>query len=477
MKHGGKIIAQILILVLLALGLGGCGASPWRFDPGVPAPPATVVATAGNGVVRVSWSQLSNATGYDVYFASSPGVSTSSSSMLNLGGSFADVTGLQNGTPYYFRVVAHNSKGSSPLSNEVSATPSPAGIFLSTDLVGTWRFNALVSGAGAKWMRGSVTIDALGVVTVGSYLDSAGGTTAPAELFSTMSILPDGIVSQDGAAAGFHGTLSENIYRDLLVGAGTTTSGQLTVVLQKVVPGISFASTDIQGTGQSGAGPLLMVYHQLSSGAVGEWEWGAFQVGRDQAETYSAIAAQSAKLLPGAGSKVVGMTISADGLVSEAPKAGVTPQPAALLTDAVMSADKMTIVGTATDNQGAYLLRIIQLVHPPTVALTATSYQLADLAGSYTYLAALGGTNPGWALATETVGSVGNASFTGYLTSEGSTTAPAPFALGLDAQGKVTSGADTTFHGQFSYAKDLVVATGTGAGGAGYLSISVKRNN
>jgi hypothetical protein len=472
MNFGAKVIAQ-LFLVVLALGLWGCGASPWRYDPGVAAAPGNLLATAGNGVVLLSWTPQ-NVSSYDIYYASSPGVTSASSRIAAVLGSSRLVTGLSNGTTYYFRIVANNSNGPSPLSAEVAATPSTAGIFLQSDLEGTWRFNALASGSDARWMRGSVTINAAGAVSFVSFLDSTGASVAPAGLFSTMSIQADGSVAQDGAAAGFQGVLSTGLYRDLLVGTGTSGSSRTLLVLQKVVPGISFSATDIQGTGQAGAGPLPMVYHQISSGAVSEWEWGSFQVGRDQSETYFTIGAQSAKVLPGAGAKVVGLTISADGLVSETLKTGIVPQPAALLSGAVMSADKMTIVGTATDSRGAYLLRVIQLVHPPA---TPAGYLLSGLAGGYGYQAFTSGTGPVSAFGTLTIGASGAAVLSGYLDSNGGSTPPAPFTLALDSQGLLTAAGDASYHGQFSHFHDLLVATRTGASGAPLLSLALRRGN
>lgn len=479
MKHAGRKFALEIFYIVLLFALSGCGASPWRYDAGSTSTPAGLVATPGNQVVQLNWVQVGNAQSYTIYYATAPGVTaTNSTRIANVAGSSSStlVGSLSNDTPYYFRISATNANGESALSAEVTATPSLRGVFLQSDLAGTWRFNALVSGADAKWMRGTVEIDAAGAVSVGSFLDSAGATTAPAGLFSAMSILSDGSVSEDGASAGFHGMLSGNLYRDLLVGSNNLSgSSRMLVILQKSVPGILFAATDIQGTGQQGAGPLPMVYHQFSSGAIAEWEWGSFQVGRDQAETYTAINAPSVPALPGAGAKVVGLTLTSDGLISETAKAGVTPQPGALLSNAVMSADKMTIVGTATDSRGAYLLRVIQLVHPPTIALTATSYLLGDLAGSYGYHALTGGATPGWAYGGQTIGSSGNVSFATYLTSNGATATPAPYALALDQQGKLITSADPAYHGQYAYLKDLLVATGTDSGGAGYLSVALKR--
>jgi hypothetical protein len=476
MKLGGRLIAH-LFLVVLALGLWGCGASPWRYDPGVAAVPSNLVATAGNGVALLSWTQQQNVSSYDIYYATSPGVTSASGTKITVQGSSKLVSGLSNGTSYYFRIVANNSNGPSPLSAEVTATPSQAGIFLQSDLEGTWRFNALACGSDAGWMRGSITIDPSGAVSIVSYLDSSGGSVAPAGLFSTMSIQPDGSVAQDGAAAGFHGVLSAGLYRDLLVGTGSSGSSRTLVVLQKVVPGISFSATDIQGTGQAGAGPLPMVYHQISSGAVSEWEWGSFQVGRDQSETYVTIGALNPKALPGAGAKVAGLTISADGLVSETPKNGIVPQPAALLSGAVMSADKMTIVGTATDSRGAFLLRVIQLVHPPATALTASSYLLSGLAGSYGYRDLASGASPATSLATLTIAASGAAALSGYLDSNGGSSPPAPFTLAVDSQGLLTAAGDASYHGQLSYFNDLLVATRTDAAGAPALSLALRRGN
>jgi hypothetical protein len=106
-----------------------------------------------------------------------------------------------------------------------------------------------------------------------------GVTVAPAGLFSTMTILLDGTVSQSGSD--FHGVLSANQYKDILVGTATFggTSPML-AILQKRVPGITYSRSDIKGTGKLVAGPFAFVNHQLSSGGGQEWEYAAGQIGQ-----------------------------------------------------------------------------------------------------------------------------------------------------------------------------------------------------
>ena len=478
MNYHWRYFAHYLTAVMLALALCACGSSPWRFNPGGPETPSGLVATAGDGQVSLSWSRTNGAASYAIRYSTSPGVAANSAAItLVVKETTATVPGLANGTRYYFVVSAVNATGESVPSSEATAIPSLPGPFLQTDLQGTWRFNALVTGANAKWLRGSVGIDGLGAVTVTTYLDSSGATVAPAGLFGTMTILPDGTLVQDGAAPDFHGMLSANLHKDLMVitsSAGSTS--RMLLILQKSVPGSVFLSTDIQGTGSAVAGPLAMVYHQLSSGAVSEWETASIQAGRDQKLTYLALNAPTPHPLPGAGSKVAAMAITADGTVTESSLAGVVPQPAALLTG-VMSADKMTIVGTATDARGAFLLRVIQLIHPPATLLSPTSYLLADLAGSYGYQALVGGPDPLWVYGTQSVGATGGAGFTAYLDAGGSLAVPASVTLAMDQQGLVTDAGDPSYNGQFAYFKDMIVATRTDAGGASRLSIALRRPN
>jgi hypothetical protein len=479
MDHAGRRWAQLIAAVLLTLALCACGASPWRFNPDIPEKPLGLVATAGDARVSLSWGAANGATSYAIYYSNTPGVSTSNATRIpGVSDSSAVVSGLTNGTRYYFAVSAVNKNGESPLSDQVSAIPSPPGPFLQSDLQGTWRFNALIAGAGAKWLRGSIAIDGAGVISVSSFLDSTGASTAPAGLFGTMTILPDGTVLQDGAAADFHGVVSSNLHKDLLVGtASAGGNSRMMLVLQKSVPGISFSAADIKGTGRLVAGPLTMVYHQLSSGAVSEWETASCQVGQDQAVTYSALSAPSSPAVPGGGSKVVTLSITADGIVTESPNAGVAPQPAALLTQGIMSADKMTIVGTATDARGAFILRIIQLIHPPATLLTSSSYALADLSGSFGYHALMGGASSDWAYGTELLGVTGSAAFSDYRDAGGSSALPAGAILALDQQGMLTNAADPVYNGQLSYFKDMIVATRTDTAGVSRLSVSLRKSN
>ena len=133
--------AGATLAVILGLGLftaGGCGGG----DDGAPTPPAAPTAlraAPGNGAASLSWSASSGATSYNVYYATSPSVSTASPKVA-ASGSPASVPGLANGTPYWFAVTAVGTGGESALSAGACAVPtaaSQAGLTLRDGLCGT----------------------------------------------------------------------------------------------------------------------------------------------------------------------------------------------------------------------------------------------------------------------------------------------------------------------------------------------------
>lgn len=89
--------------------------------PGAP----SLTATAGNGQVTLAWTDSgATATSHNLY----QGTASGSLSLVGpIGSSPYVVTGLTNGTPYYFKVSATNLEGESALSTEQSATPADAG--------------------------------------------------------------------------------------------------------------------------------------------------------------------------------------------------------------------------------------------------------------------------------------------------------------------------------------------------------------
>jgi predicted phage tail protein len=112
-----------------ATGAAGAG--------GAPGAPAGLTATAGNAEVSLSWTAPASVGGsppasYHVYAGTSPGfipgAAVSSTTSTN-----ATVTGLTNGTTYYFVVTAVDANGKvSGTSGEVSAMPTGTAVLAAT---------------------------------------------------------------------------------------------------------------------------------------------------------------------------------------------------------------------------------------------------------------------------------------------------------------------------------------------------------
>jgi hypothetical protein len=103
----------------LVCSAGTCG--PVGVQP--PGAPTGVTVLPGAGSATVSWTGSAGATSYRVYFATTPGVTTASPSLI-VTGSPAAVGSLGNATAYYFAVAARNAAGESPLSPVQCGVPT-----------------------------------------------------------------------------------------------------------------------------------------------------------------------------------------------------------------------------------------------------------------------------------------------------------------------------------------------------------------
>ncbi|HLG26093.1 MAG TPA: fibronectin type III domain-containing protein, partial [Candidatus Gracilibacteria bacterium] len=104
-------------------------------DTEVPTDVENVVATAGNGQVKLTWNVATDnelVKGYRVYYGTTPVVSDGDAyamGPIDVGNKITyTVTGLANATKYYFAVTAYDDAGneSENYSPEVSATPAHA---------------------------------------------------------------------------------------------------------------------------------------------------------------------------------------------------------------------------------------------------------------------------------------------------------------------------------------------------------------
>ncbi|MGO8673484.1 MAG: malectin domain-containing carbohydrate-binding protein [Capsulimonadaceae bacterium] len=91
---------------------------------GLPIAPTLSSAAGSSGSVALVWAAGQGATTYNVYRGTASGAESSTAIATGITALTFTNTGLTNGTTYYYKVASVNSDGTSPMSNELSATPT-----------------------------------------------------------------------------------------------------------------------------------------------------------------------------------------------------------------------------------------------------------------------------------------------------------------------------------------------------------------
>jgi uncharacterized delta-60 repeat protein len=182
--HTGRTNGTTYFYVVTAANAAGesaestqVGATPQVPAPGAPTGPS---ATAGNGQVRISWSAVTGATSYNLYFSTSTGVTKTNSTKITGVTSPYTHTGRTNGTAYFYVVTAQNAGGESAESAQVSATPvgAPGDFDLTFGSQGVLTDNATTNAGGTGSDQGkAVGIDSTGRVVVAGWATRGGGFT------------------------------------------------------------------------------------------------------------------------------------------------------------------------------------------------------------------------------------------------------------------------------------------------------------
>lgn len=155
-----------LFPIILSCGGGGGG----NGTPLPPSPPIGVVALAGDELIALGWNTSAGATSYNLYMASTPGVTRNTYGSLPNGMKHTGVndpftlTGLSNGTNYYFVVTAVNGAGESGESSEFSGMPAvgpgdPSNYFPMT-MGSTWTYS------GTDSINGSIPVSYTNISTI-----------------------------------------------------------------------------------------------------------------------------------------------------------------------------------------------------------------------------------------------------------------------------------------------------------------------
>ena len=141
-----KILANVILLAICTLIVTACGSKSQNSTPTISTTLASLSITGVSNQITLKWKNMSSAKGanssattsYNLYWSTSPGVSTTNGNMIaNVASPFIH-SGLTNGSSYYYIVTKVLSGIEGPTSPEVGTIPqtilppSPASIAITS---------------------------------------------------------------------------------------------------------------------------------------------------------------------------------------------------------------------------------------------------------------------------------------------------------------------------------------------------------
>ena len=227
---------------------------------GPPPAPSGVMAYAMNGAIGLAWNASTGATLYGIYRSTTSG--TGYTLLTTATTTSASISGLTNGTTFYFYVTASSSYGSSVGSSEVSATPQPntwiaSPTSLNWSLASNWGGVAPLNNAQLTFGSSSATnlVNDLSGLTVGGLVFNSG---ASAFTFSGNAITLTGDIVNNSTS-----TQTINLPMTI-VGTRTVTTNTGAVTLNGVIDDAGGGASLIK----NGTGTLTLRGANTFSGGV-----------------------------------------------------------------------------------------------------------------------------------------------------------------------------------------------------------------
>ena len=390
--------------------------------PVLPSAPTGVTAAPGDNNATIRWTAVAGASSYNVYRSQTSPVTKATGTISTGTDNSLVITGLNNGTPYYFVVTAMVNGLESPISSEVTATPASA----IPPAPG-----APINVTGAPGAA-SATLTWPPVATATSY--NAYYSTSPSVTIATGTKVT-------GAT---NGSSIPNLIRGIpyffvvtAVNAGGESAVSNEVSATPTAPSPVFSQADLAGTWN------LRV---LRSGASPGWYSQVLNV-----DNTGIVTPQGASGPLSPGTTITGLSISA----------GVVTATGNPTFHGKMSSGKSLIVGAST-------IGTSYDIHIFVKRVSGVTFSSADLASkTFKYQRIYSGSSLFCELATGSTNASGQLSLSSLEDSSGTMTLPGSnyTTISVDGTGIVTIVNESTFSGVMSPDKKIIVGTSTDAAG------------